>query len=139
MSCYEEAQKYTVYDNRTDEPVAVCATSRECAKAMGVKINTFHAYLTPSAIERKRWTIIKEGKCVEFHEDHDTTRKTIGQAMRICRQKRGYSKMELATKTGIHVSNIKSYENDTAYPRITTVIDIADALNVSIDELIGRK
>lgn len=53
-------KKYTVYDNKTDFPVIVEGTSAECAKAMGIKINSFHSTVTRARNgENKRWTILK--------------------------------------------------------------------------------
>jgi hypothetical protein len=60
----QSRRKYTVYDNRTDMPIAVCATSEECAEAMGVKVATFHSAISNK--RWKRWTVIKEGKCAEL-------------------------------------------------------------------------
>lgn len=52
---------YTVYNNRTDEPVAVYATAWECAEAMGIKVNSFYAAITRSRDGRnKKWCIVKE-------------------------------------------------------------------------------
>ena len=70
---YEQRRKYTVYDNRTDKPIALCATSEECAQAMGVKIATF--YRAVSNKRWKRWTVIKEGKCNELLEVNDESRE----------------------------------------------------------------
>lgn len=136
MSIFEQSRKYTVYDNRTDLPVAVCATAQECAKAMGITTNSFHVYLSPSAGPRgKRWTIVKEGLCVDLQEDP----KTMGEFMLVCRLKRGLTRPQLAELSGVPLSNIRQYELDKVFPSIMNVVCIADALNVSIDELIGRK
>ena len=140
MSRYRVNCKYTVYDNRTDAPVIVCAEAQECADAIGVALGTFYAYLTPSGKSREhRWTIIKEGRCADFHDDPSIAPKTMGQHMTLCRLKRGLTRPQLAKLSGVHSTNIRNYETDTAFPTITSVISIADALNVSIDELIGRK
>lgn len=54
--------RYTVYDNHTDFPVIVCGTAEECAKAMGVTLNTFHQNLLARGGHGNRWFIIKEGR-----------------------------------------------------------------------------
>lgn len=51
-------KRYTVYDNKTDFPVIVSGTSRECAKAMGIGMSRFWGIL--SGQTNKRWFIIKE-------------------------------------------------------------------------------
>jgi hypothetical protein len=37
---------YSVYDRKTDTPVFIHGTARECAKAMGVTRNSFYCYMT---------------------------------------------------------------------------------------------
>jgi hypothetical protein len=52
--------KYTVYDNKTDFPVIVDGTARECAKIMGITYRTFLCLNAPShRSKRRRWTILK--------------------------------------------------------------------------------
>ena len=131
MTPIEQGQRYTVYDNRTDTPVALCATSNDCAKAMGITVASFYTYLTKS---RKRWTILKDGLCGDFLEP-----KTMGQYMMVCRLKKGMRRCELAKLSGVTVGNIASYEHDQSFPLILSAISIADVLGVSLDELIGRK
>ncbi len=139
MSCTEQRQKYTVYEKGTELPVAVCATSEECARAMCVSVGTFHCYLSPSGkVRENRWLIVKEGKCVELCEPIDTRRKTIGEYMKMCRREKGFTQNKLAELSGVTRDNIRRYEEDKNYPSIMNVICIADALDVSIDELIGR-
>ena len=52
---------YTVYDNRTDFPVIVGGTATECAKAMGLTIESFYCAVSRARSgATKRWTIMKE-------------------------------------------------------------------------------
>lgn len=39
--------------------------------------------------------------------------------------------------TGHHATVISNWENDIQMPNLMSVVDIADALGVSIDELVG--
>lgn len=64
---------------------------------------------------------------------------TIGQAMQKARKSKKITQEELAEKTGYCQNVICKWETDKQMPKITSVIDIADALGVSIDELVGRK
>lgn len=134
MSRWEQSQKYTVYNNKTDMPVAVCATSRECAKAMGVRMETFYAYLTDG--RSAKWTIMPEGKCSEIEPP---SRKTVAQAMRECRRARGLSLTQFSKVVGIATDRIARYESGEIKPYIDTLIFIADALDITLDELVGRK
>ena len=49
--------RYTVYDNKTDFPVIVCGTAEECARVMGVDMNTFYVNISS---RKGRWTILTE-------------------------------------------------------------------------------
>lgn len=63
---------------------------------------------------------------------------TIGKAMRFARKKAKIKQGELAKIVGYGQNAICRWENDKQTPLITAVIDVADALGVSIDELVGR-
>lgn len=64
---------------------------------------------------------------------------TIGQSIRQHRKKAKLTIKELAEKTGYCYNHIQGIEKDEHTPKITTVIDIADLLGVSIDELVGHE
>lgn len=64
---------------------------------------------------------------------------TIGQAMKRTRKSKGISGRKLSEMTGYHATIISRWENDIQMPNLGSVIDVADALGVSIDELIGRE
>ena len=64
---------------------------------------------------------------------------TMGQAMRKCREERGYSRQRLSNKSNVAFHSIVTWEKDRCIPNVLSIIDLADALNVSIDELVGRK
>lgn len=49
---------YTVYNNKTDRPVIVDGTARECAAAMGVSLATFYCIVCRVRKgELKKWYI----------------------------------------------------------------------------------
>ena len=56
------------------------------------------------------------------------------------RKQKGWSQEKLAVESGISYNTIIKIErNGIENPKIETVIKLANALRVSIDELIGRK
>ena len=56
------------------------------------------------------------------------------------RKKANLSQNQLASKTGLTVTSIANLEQGVVKePSIQTMFKIADALNVSLDELVGRK
>lgn len=64
---------------------------------------------------------------------------TIGEAIKKARESVGYSQNKLSIKSGICVQSISNWELGKAFPSIINLIPIADALNISLDELVGRK
>ena len=63
---------------------------------------------------------------------------SVGEAIRKARTERGYSLQRLANKTGLSVQGIYQYEHGISEPRCWCLIALADALNISLDELVGR-
>ncbi len=64
----------------------------------------------------------------------------LAQNIRRLRLKKGLSQEKLARLADISNATLVKIESGAAKePTITTVIKIADALGVSIDELVGRK
>lgn len=50
---------YTVYDNRTDEPVIIDGEARQCAEVMKLKLPSFYCAVTRARnMSIKRWTIL---------------------------------------------------------------------------------
>ena len=60
-----QLNRYTVYDRRTDLPVMVNGTARECAAAMGVTLGSFRTLYTKlkngCPAVGHRWEIFKDG------------------------------------------------------------------------------
>ena len=65
-------------------------------------------------------------------------RLTIGQSMAKARKDRGLNQCQLERLTHINHTNISAYEADRHYPNLLTLITLANALHISIDEYIGR-
>lgn len=63
----------------------------------------------------------------------------IGEAMRTARKKAGLTIEKLSKKTYITPLSISNYENNKTIPGLLNLLDLADALNISIDEYIGRE
>ena len=63
---------------------------------------------------------------------------TIGEAIKKARIDKGLSRSELSFKARIPVQNIYQWETDRAYPSIINLIPVADALGLTLDELVGR-
>jgi len=62
---------------------------------------------------------------------------TFAERLRVAREAAGISGKELATSAGVKYHTYMSYENRGREPKQETLIKIAAALNVSIDELLG--
>lgn len=63
---------------------------------------------------------------------------TIGEAIRKARIKSGYTKVQLAEIAHISFNTLHKWEKDETYPNLFNLIPIADALGVTLDELVGR-
>lgn len=62
-----------------------------------------------------------------------------GKYARQCRKSRGVSRTELAKRSGVSASTIYNFETDTKDLTLSKAVAIADALDVSLDDLVGRK
>lgn len=62
--------------------------------------------------------------------------KTIGQRIKAARQRAGLSQAELADKMGRPYQSIGQWERDISSPKFSSLEEIADALGISIEELI---
>lgn len=64
---------------------------------------------------------------------------TIGHSMKNVRKQKKIKSRELERMTGISHTTISRYENDYLVPGIFNLITLADALDVSLDEYVGRE
>ena len=64
----------------------------------------------------------------------------IAKRLKELRKRTGWSQQKLAEKAGLSYNTITKIEQGAATkPTIQTMIKIADAFQISIDELVGRK
>jgi transcriptional regulator with XRE-family HTH domain len=64
----------------------------------------------------------------------------LSKRLKELRKKSGWSQQKLAEKAGLSYNTITKIEQGAATkPTIQTMIKIADAFQISIDELVGRK
>lgn len=63
---------------------------------------------------------------------------TVGQSIKQCRKKKCLTQKALAEKIGTSSMNVSFWETDRFSPSLIMLISMADVLNVTIDELIGR-
>lgn len=62
----------------------------------------------------------------------------LGKALRELRTERGWSQEELSLRTGVHRNYIGGIERAERKPTVETVAILADALDVSVAELLAR-
>lgn len=63
----------------------------------------------------------------------------IGLQIRTLRKTRNLYQNTLAEISGVRRERISNIEHGKYCPKITTAIKLADALGVTLDELVGRK
>lgn len=69
----------------------------------------------------------------------ERTVRGFGKRLRTIREQRGLTQIELGEAVGVSNRVIAYYEQDEAQPPGAMLVDLADALKVSTDELLGVK
>lgn len=64
---------------------------------------------------------------------------TIGEAIKKARKNRGLSRAQLAKKSGVSLPTLSQWESDKSIPTVLLLSYVADVLEMSIDDLIGRE
>ena len=57
------AKKYSVYSAKTDLPVIIYASSKECAKAMGIRVNSFYRFvcrMRSGKYKQRKWLVYED-------------------------------------------------------------------------------
>lgn len=64
-------KRYSVYDAKTDMPIVIYGTARECAEAMGITLNSFHRCVmrTRQGKHKIRKWAVYEDEVEELEED----------------------------------------------------------------------
>lgn len=63
---------------------------------------------------------------------------TIGESATKARENANLTRKQLAEKAGYDYMTLYYFEEGLRFPRITTVVDFANILGISLDEYIGR-
>jgi transcriptional regulator with XRE-family HTH domain len=63
----------------------------------------------------------------------------LSSNLKTLRAKRGLSQTALSVKAGVFLVGISSIENDRGNPSLSTLSALADALNVSLHDLLCKK
>lgn len=63
--------------------------------------------------------------------------RTIGDNIRFYRKKRGYTQEKRAELADINEKSISAYENETRIPPIFNLLEIAQALGMTMEQLCG--
>lgn len=69
----------------------------------------------------------------------ETGADRFGRQLRALRKARGWTQAELAAKIGTEQSIVCNYERGAHYPPIPTLMKLAQALEVSLDRLLGAE
>ena len=63
---------------------------------------------------------------------------TIGERLRIARENEGLSQNQVAKLCGLNPSSISFFETNKRTPVVRNILKLAEALNVSTDQILGR-
>lgn len=67
------ANRYSVYNKKTDAPIVIYGTSKECANAMGIRLNSFYKHIVrmrKGKTNTTKWLVFEDEK----EEDDGTTK-----------------------------------------------------------------
>lgn len=67
----------------------------------------------------------------------DARRQAIADRMRAARQRAGLTQETVALRAEIRIATYSRIENGRSYPRLDTLIRIADAIGVPLRDLVG--
>lgn len=62
--------------------------------------------------------------------------KALGNSVKKIRETLKYTQEELAEKSGYSVSHIRNIENNNAHPSLSTVVQLANVMKISLDFLL---
>jgi|GEM_PF-5574473 len=65
-------------------------------------------------------------------------KRAVGSAIRRAREARHFTGAELAKRTGKRAGTLSDIENGKSLPDLATLLSIADALDMSLDEVLER-
>ena len=65
--------------------------------------------------------------------------ETFGERFTRLRKKLSFKQEDIANKVNVSPQAVSKWENDISAPDISILPDLADILNVTLDELLGRK
>jgi len=63
----------------------------------------------------------------------------MGKQFQRARQARGLTQAELARRAKVRLRSLQEWEQGTRIPRFDRVVQLADGLGVTLDELAGRE
>ena len=67
-----------------------------------------------------------------------TTTIELSQTLKNLRELRGLTQAELGTRAGMAAASVSHFETGQRQPSLDSLVKLADALEVSIDTLLGR-
>ena len=72
-------------------------------------------------------------------ETKDREYEVFATCLRMCRAKADLSQNDLAKLIGVHQQSVANWETGDYMPSLKATVKLADALGVSIDQLVGRE
>jgi transcriptional regulator with XRE-family HTH domain len=78
-------------------------------------------------------------KMNKYKETRGSGQVTLGKRIRKLRKEKGWTQRQLEEKAGIENRNLTRYESDKVRPRLSSLKMLAQALEVSVDELTAEE
>lgn len=118
---------YDVYDNKTDLPIILGGTAKECAKVLGISEDSFREYVLAGSGEKR----------TVFVDTVEQPLNKFGTRLRKARLASGLTQKQVAVQAGIAYITYKMYEQGRRLPNIEIAARIAQVLKINIKYLIG--
>lgn len=124
-----------------EEMEAQGVTAVELARRVGVEPNTIWSHLrgshNPADVSKAGVAKALGMDMAEVFPEEESM--TVGKWARLHRLRAGLTGQALEEKSGVTAETIYSFEQDRRGTSIFCIIQLADALNIGIDEYIGRR
>jgi transcriptional regulator with XRE-family HTH domain len=94
---------------------------------------------TPGFLESDSYNRLDENEAMPKKKVQSADREIFGRRLARLRKEAGYSQRALADEIGISYRMVAYYEAQTTHPPANLLTTIADALGITVDQLLGHR
>ena len=86
-----------------------------------------------------KYVLANQSICSYYIRKENNIMETFGQRFQRLRKAKNLTQEDIASKIGITAQSVSKWENDLSAPDINILLELADILGVSVEELLGRE